>query len=145
MRTFAFGLLAVVVAAARNRGNDEEEVVEEEVVVVEEPPPCVCCRLLKDLDHGMRQLCLPPTDEEAETIAYHCNADEELDDCIVRLETEDSTANAAAINDLQVIQEAQGEREVEHDHEHDHEGESGAIKGLSTVAALATAIIFTAF
>ena len=145
MKTFAFGLLAVFVAAGR--GDKEEE----EPVIMEDERMCVCCRLLKDMDHGLRQLCLPPTDEEAETIARLCNVDEELDDCITRLEL-DPNADVASINDLKVIEEQQAEREAEHDHEHEHEHEeeemmteSGAFKSLSTIAALATAILITAF
>ena len=135
-------MLAVVAIAGK--GGKEIEIEDEMVEKYEEL--CVCCGPLSKMDNNRRMLCLPPLEEELVVIEELCNEEEDLDDCITRLEA-DETADVASINDLKVIKEEQEEREAEHDHEHEHsdEAESGAINALSGLAAISTAFILAAF
>jgi len=139
MKTFTFGLFVVLATAGPRNSTDEE------TAWMDRERNCMCCRRLSEMDHGMRMLCLPPPQEDLDTIETNCDVDEELNDCIKRLE-KSPNANVAAINDLKVIKEEQEEREAEHDHEYGgEEGISGAFNAISTFGAFATAVVLTAF
>merc|ERR1712014_116540 len=133
MKTFTFAILTTLALGARD----------EDGKAIESKRDCLCCRRLADADHDLRMLCLPPSDEDQRTINYNCEAEEELDDCITRLEA-DPNADAAAVNDLKVIRETQEqqvtEHDEEHDHDHDHDAMSGAFNSLSAVTVLATTL-----
>merc|ERR1719232_35888 len=101
-------LLAVAVIAARKDKDSDEVIMKDEEM-------CVCCPPTSEIDNNLRMLCLPPPPEDLEVIDELCNAEEDLDSCIARLEA-DSNANAASVNDLKVIREEQEAREAEHDH-----------------------------